>query len=587
MLFDKGEIHSIFAMIGLLVLLFVLALYFPASMQLQSEAPWAMLSTELEIIQNYHLPLSLQSPLNYLDTSNEPPAFVMVTSILSVMMGWSNDLMSIILLNYIFVKTVYLLIIPLFIYLIAKQLWGKKAIYSIFGAVSAPFFLMREMPINNYVFITLTFVLILFCIFSYIRRNNHIYMLILTFVCLFSIFTHQIVWMYEAVLMSFLVLFLSKDRSKAIAFISFIICALSISALFIIQTGYTTSVSGVGPVLRALLSLVGHIGPVLSIGILLAVWKRDLLPTNKHYSFVAILALTFLSFSLFSQSRIYAEVIVLCSIAFAPMVGVVLSYCSKCSRYTLLSFILVAILLLSYHFLVAGLSTHTTFVTYKDLTALKYLDRTNSERLLSNYDLDLIISGEKIVLPFISTELDKYPELANLKGFSRADFAGVTAAERFIDPKWTAYYYKALNPDIYIRYCESNRDRIVQFLKHYDLISRIIPWERIEIDKSGTYSSSVLNLIYDNKGSMHIYSMGLYAGRPESGSASVPKRATSANEETLRTKNSANKMFKKIFVDWPIEIWNSRGVVGFFPLLFNLVLLLLFSYKRTPINHRL
>lgn len=578
MLLDKREIYSVGAMLGLISLFFILALYFPASMQIQSDVSGTMLSTELELIRSYHIPPSIKSPLNYIDTSNEPPAYAVVTSVLSIMAGYGTDIKDIILLNYLFTKIIFLLVIPIFIYLIAKYLWGKSAIYSIIGAILSPVFLIG-VPISNYVFITFTFIVSLFCIFTYLDKGNMKYILILALVSCFGIFTHQITWIYEVVLISFFLLFLSKGKAELIIFACYIICALSILTLFIIQIGYTTSVSGESTILRALTSLIGHIGPVLSIGIPLAIWRRDLLPINKPYSLLIVIALTFLSFGLFSQSRIHAEVIVLCAIAFAPIVGFTISNYKRGLNYAFVLLILIASISLSYHFAAQSISTHNVLTTYKDLTALGYLDETNSNRLLSNSDICLLLSSEKMVLPFIQTELDKYPELACLKKFSRANTQGQVLAKRFIDPKWTIYYNKILNIDIYIKYDKALRDEIALSLANYDLISRVVPWERIEVQKDKVPNNPALNMIYSNGGSLDVYSVNLNVGEFKSLLNKQSGCNSPSGTDTPKTRSSIGRVFQKILIDWPLAILNSHGIVGYFPILFSLVLLSIFAYK--------
>ena len=338
----KDELYVLFAVLGILLFFFITAIHFPASMSLSNDA-WTMIGINNEIIFSQKLPNVMSSPINYLDTLNEPPALSLLTPILSLVTGCDGK--ESILLFYIFAKFVYLLLIPLLVYQVAKYFWKEKAIYSLFAALFSPVFLIGG--ITNHILIPFTFIMIIFCFFSYQQKRNFKYLIILALVYIFGIFTHQMTWVYEIVLASlFLFYYYIDSKSILTRSFSFILVISSVFVLFSIQIGYVTQISGAGVLFREILSLIGHIGPIICLGILIFVitlLKKDFSLFDKKYSFLILIAVIFLSISFFSYERAHMESTILGAIAFAPLIG----FISPKNRTRLSHIILIIAIILS------------------------------------------------------------------------------------------------------------------------------------------------------------------------------------------------------------------------------------------------
>ena len=126
-----------------------------------------------------------------------------------------------------------------------------------------------------------------------------------------------------------------------------------------IQVGYATRVSGVGVLFREILSLIGHMGPIICLGILIFVitlLKKDFSLFDKKYSFLFLITLIFLSISVFSYTRIYRELVILCAIAFAPLIGIMRQKNKTKLSHIILIIAIILSLFVSYHFAIQDIS---------------------------------------------------------------------------------------------------------------------------------------------------------------------------------------------------------------------------------------
>jgi hypothetical protein len=388
-------------------------------------------------------------------------------------------------------------------------------------------------------------------------------------------------WVYEVVLASLFLFYYCIDSKSILArSFSFILVMSSVFVLFSIQIGYVTGISDVGVLFREILSLIGHMGPIICLGILIFVitlLKKDFSLFDKKYSFLFLITLIFLSISVFSYTRIYRELVILCAIAFAPLIGIMRQKNKTKLSHIILIIAIILSLFLSYHFAIQDISSHTVLVDYADISAITYLEQQEGNKILSNYEITQILIAKKIALPFISIEIEKYPELENLRGFSRADWMGCEIAEEFIDPDKTSEYYQIMmEPSIYVRYDFSPRNEVVKTMRDYDIISKVIPWEEIEVSNGGRdYANSMLDRIYASTGSMEIYSANVFLEK----TGTHRKRISIVEGLGIQQSKSAHyRVLEKVLIYWPSIIWTERGVLGFLPLI-SIVVILIIAYK--------